>query len=32
MDFINVITSIVNQHGESIDSDFYLDVDTKMTL
>ncbi len=26
--FKNVITSIVNQHGESIDSDFHLDIES----
>ena len=26
--FRDTITSIVNQHGESIDSDFYLDIES----
>jgi hypothetical protein len=29
MNFINVITSIINQHGESVESDFYVDVDAE---
>ena len=28
-DFRQTVTSIVNQHGESIDSDFYLDIDAE---
>lgn len=28
VNFRNIITSIVNQHGESIDSDFHLDIES----
>ena len=28
-DFRQTVTSIINQHGESIDSDFYLDIDAE---
>jgi hypothetical protein len=28
VNFRNIITSIVTQHGESIDSDFYLDIES----